>query len=144
MKKHWEIMDPKIMQVEEARPGQAAPIRAYTAQDLRDPFKELLPPPPAQAAAAPMASQAVPVASAARPAPLPLPTLLLSGIWWSVQPRALINGEVYGIGDHVQGATVKRISPEGVTVEFNGREILLQTSNVSAGGKRPRVANWGR
>jgi hypothetical protein len=105
-------------------------------------------PAPVIASAAPVAAQpaaspavapstAAPTAQAAPPtAPAPtaekdLPViwpvqLKLSAVFYSkTHPRALINGNVYEIGDQIQGVVVKSIEKDAATVEWTGHSKTL-------------------
>lgn len=96
----------------------------YTAHDLRDPLLSLLPEPP-NPAATPQGHHPTAVAAAATPPR----TLLLQGIiWGGPQPQAIIDDEVYGVGDVVQGAAITAIGQEGITVEIEGqaRQVAIQ------------------
>ena len=95
----------------------------YTAHDLRDPLLSLLPEPPKPEATS---QGQQPTAAATHPKPL---TLLLRGIiWGGPEPQAIVNDEVYGVGDVVEGAAITAIRQEGITVEIEGqaRQVAIQ------------------
>ncbi len=140
MKKYWDQMDANTVAVEEKRPAKPAVTSSgYTAQDLRDPFNDLLPKTPPKTNQ-PLAAKPLPGLAASAPKPIAPQKLSLSGIWWGARTRALINGGVYEVGDQVDGATVKRITPEGVTLEFAGSERMLTTANGSDHANRAQAA----
>ena len=53
--------------------------------------------------------------------------LKLSAIFFSkTNPRVLINGNLYGTGDEIQGVVLDKIERDQVTVEWNGhRKVLM-------------------
>jgi hypothetical protein len=75
-------------------------------------------PPTAPPAAAP---------SLARDNPIAWPVeMKLSAIFFSkTNPRVLINGNLYGTGDEIQGVVLKKIEKDKVTVEWNGHSKVL-------------------
>lgn len=103
--------------------GAASPVSPksaliYSAQNLRDPLANLLPKP----VPAPAVSEQAPVEEVKPPEPPP--QLLVKGIWWEAgRPKALINNEIYGIGESIGGARITAIARDGVTLDFHG-EIL--------------------
>lgn len=106
-----------------------APVARYTAQSLRDPLQSLF---PTTKAFVPQgdAHQEVAAHLAERiaTAPTSSPHLTVQGLWWgSEQPKAIINGDVYGLNDVVEGARIMSIGREGVVVEWAGKAIQLTT-----------------
>ena len=97
----------------------------YTAGDRRDPMESWLP------EEQPVAAQPNPGSAPARAtAPPPMPQLQVQGtLWGGPHPSVIINHEVYGIGDSVQGVTIKDVTRDGLTVEFQGRTQHLALSN---------------
>jgi hypothetical protein len=92
----------------------------YTAQELRDPFRNTLPPPV-------KIEQAITKAQAIEKAPPPPPVLHVQGLLWGGQePKAIINGKVYGIDDTVSQARILRIDRAGVTIEHLGKAIVYE------------------
>jgi len=89
----------------------------YTASALRDPLQSLLP--SEEAVAMPTTTDATVMPMAQAPQ-LP-PVVALQGVFWGgAVPTAIINGEVYGIGDAVSGATIRAIDRRGIELEFQG------------------------
>jgi hypothetical protein len=86
----------------------------YTGASFRDPFKRIMPEPPA-------------------PEPEPeevdrfLESLRIQGIVWnSDQPTAVINGSIVGVGGVVGAAEVVVIGEDGVTLRYKGQETVLR------------------
>jgi len=83
-------------------------------------------PPIAPPVAAPVAP---PVTAPAIPAVWPV-ELKLNAIFFSrTNPRALISGTIYGVGDDIQGVVVKKIGIDKVTLEWSGhtKELFLES-----------------
>jgi hypothetical protein len=115
-----------------AQPPAAAPP---IPQPVVAPLK---PAPPPIAPAAPVVVPPVvspPVAAptpappppVAKPAPVAWPVdLSVSAIFFSqTNPRAMINGNLYEVGDAIQGIVVKKIEKDKVTVEWEGQSKIL-------------------
>lgn len=67
--------------------------------------------------------------SAPEPEPKPDPELTLNGAYFQRdEGYALINNRIVKTGDTIQGAIVKEIGLEKVTLEFEGRTITLISS----------------
>ena len=110
---------------------QVATPPAYAAQELRDPLKSLLPQePPHQEGATSRGQPQGPTGAAEEPvAP---PHLVVQGLWWGApKPKAIVNGQLYGIGDQVDGARITAIGREGVTVEYGGTSAQVAAPNSS-------------
>ena len=96
----------------------------YTAQSLRDPMKSLFPEHPPQPAIVKESEGSKPNTQIAQ-----MPALEIQGfLWGGPRPSVIINNEVYGVGDLVQGVAIKSITPDGVTVVFLGKERQLGTT----------------
>jgi len=114
-----------------ARAAQAAP--RYTASAVRDPLQSLLPGESAPTASA-RSTAAHSRSHATRPPQPPpsLPTLLFQGRFWGGKaPIAIINGDVYGVGETVGGATIRAIDDRGVELEFGGATYLATTKGTT-------------
>jgi hypothetical protein len=75
--------------------------------------------PPASAPAAPPPPIAAPAAET--------PKLKVTSIFYNARaPTAIINGQVIGVGDTIDGATVRSIAPRSIEVEFGGRRLTLR------------------
>jgi hypothetical protein len=62
-----------------------------------------------------------------KPAPFPDPLLTLNGVYFQKnEGYALINNRILKVGNTIQGATVKEIILDKVTLEFEGRIITLR------------------
>lgn len=46
-------------------------------------------------------------------------------IWGAYKPRAIINNEIYGVGDRLGEAEIKKISKEGVILTFKEEEYVI-------------------
>lgn len=116
----------------------------YTAEDLRDPFKQLLPAPAPTAS-----SQQAGVGAGSSPhtasseAIVSPPSLTIQGILWGGKmPQAIINGKVYNVYDRVSGAKIIAIRRDGVLIEHQGASVLYsladtQRQNQSGPGFSP-------
>jgi hypothetical protein len=101
-----------------ASPRAAEPL--YTASAMRDPLQSLLPPEESVAMSTMMEATA-PTPHAPQP-----PVVALQGVFWGgAQPTAIINGQVYGVGDTVSGATIRVINRRGIELEFQGTTYLM-------------------
>jgi hypothetical protein len=101
-------------------PASGEPL--YAAYDVRDPFQSLLPqtvePGPGSGAWGPEGAPAPPPSQGAPPSP---PSLVIQGmLWGATEPSAIINDEVYRVGERVQGAVIRSIDRTGVSVEAGG------------------------
>ena len=115
---------PPVQPEAERRPSRVTPTSrpTYTAGALRDPLQALLPGGPKKLGP----SQDAGRATAPSPGEARLPTLTIQGlIWGGPKPKAIIDNEVYGIGDVVQGATITAIERDGITLELQGRTIRV-------------------
>jgi hypothetical protein len=107
--------------------GEAAPSEPlYTAQALRDPFDSLLlkqapaPEPPPQPVV-----DAASVQAPAVPPPVSPPSVVLQGIvWGGPEPLAIINHQVFRLGQTVGGSKIVRIDRQGVTLDVNGTPVV--------------------
>ena len=90
----------------------------YTAADLRDPLREWFPEEHPAIAVAPSMP-------AAPPAPPPAPKLQVNGlVWGGLKPKAIIDGEIYALGDMVQGWRITEIGRQGVTLDHDGFPVV--------------------
>lgn len=66
----------------------------------------------------------------AEPNPLPRPSLVLNGIFYSQEEGyALINNQILKVGDTIKGAVVKRIGEDEVELELSGEVIRLSSKD---------------
>ena len=120
----------------------SAPVQ-YTASHLRDPLLSLLP-------KADLTEQGKPVKidrTAPPPPPAQPPAVTVQGmVWGGPRPQALIDGELYEVGEAVQGARIVAIDRNGVTVEVEGMTFRLMTASVAAPGsvrrQGPHPGGW--
>lgn len=55
------------------------------------------------------------------------PSFILNGIVVSDSGNAaIVNGRIVDVGDKIEGAIVKKISAQEVTIDFQGQEIILK------------------
>jgi hypothetical protein len=84
-------------------------------------------PQPATPAAAPVASApAAPPAQAAAPAAEAPKLKVTSIVYNSKAPTAIINGQVVGVGEVLEGAKIVAIAPRSVEVLVDGRRLTLR------------------
>jgi hypothetical protein len=97
------------------------PLRSKKNEEVHLP-----PPPPPK----PVAIVEVPAQPQPRTnAPVIFPRLKMQAVFLEEsQPSTIIDGQSYGVGDHVGKATIKAISRAGVTLELDG-EVRLLTFN---------------
>lgn len=97
------------------------PLRSKKAEEVHLP-----PPPPSK----PVAIVEAPAPPPPRTnAPVVFPKLKMQAVFLEKgEPSTIINGQSYGIGDHVGKATIKAISRAGVILELEG-EVRLLTLN---------------
>ncbi len=58
-----------------------------------------------------------------------LPSLQLQGIFFGEKPQAIINRQIVSVGDTIEQAEVVSVTPEGVTLSYNGQEMHLTLSD---------------
>lgn len=144
MEDFWKRVNPEVgPEARGSTVGSEAPA-AYTAHKLRDPFKSLLP----QASGGAEDLRADPPVSPAPPPPKrPAPELHVEGlVWGGPTPSAIIDGEVYRVGDALQDDTIIAITRRGVTLEHEGDRILYPPAAMVSGntGNSPsaRTQRW--
>lgn len=110
--------------------------KTETTQEKRPKLVEINPPevpPPApkpQPLAQPVVPQPPPVAQPVyQPPPPPrpvMPSLKVTGLVWNTdQPRAIINGQIVGIGDTVQDVKILNISKDSIEILFDGETTVI-------------------
>jgi hypothetical protein len=131
------VIPPSVVAAKPAPVTPAAPANPAPAPVVVSAPPVVIPP----VAAPPMAASPVavtpvvapPIAppaaapSVARDNPVAWPVnMTLSAIFFSkTNPRVLINGNLYGVGDEIQGVVLKKIEKDEVTVEWNGHSKVL-------------------
>lgn len=99
----------------------------YTADSFRDPLISLLP------SESSTASQPKPVPTS--PLGIHPPALTIQGfIWGGPRPQAVIDGDVYDVGETVGGARIVAIDQQGVTVDVQG-SIFQLTATLPGANK---------
>lgn len=90
------------------------PVMEYGSDSLRDPFKKYLVKDEPKEISQENAGETEPK--------LDLDKFKVQGIIWGVKtPQAIINNNVFKIGDLIEGAEILSIEKQGVTLRFNGR-----------------------
>jgi len=98
--------------------GKASRADEYVVGDVRDPMV-------APTGALKVRTSPKPEGPA-KPAPVTLPNMWLSGIIWDEQsPIAMIDGLDYRVGDRVKGARVVKIRIDSVVLSFASKEYVL-------------------
>lgn len=119
-------MEPQVELPSIPSTSEPSETTSYTAHELRDPLEPLLPRQPEPESSLTMSASPELSPEWATPTAPPTPHLVVQGLWWGgSQPRAIINDEVYGVGDTVGGAIIRAIGRAGVTIEFAGQTIQL-------------------
>lgn len=106
------------------RRGPAIPVITYAADQVRDPLIPLLP-----ELSKGDSSKGSTNPNTVKPAIPSPPAISIQGvIWGGGNPKAIINGNVYAVGDLVDGARIVSIKREGITVESQGAMFDLGMS----------------
>jgi len=113
-------------------PSAQPPRVSYTAGSLRDPFQSLLLSAPKPVT--PTTPGPAPVAAPQPVAPTLPPVTIQGVVWGDPPPRAIIDNDVYRIGDTVGGAVITAIGRGGVTVEIGGHTMRLGVAQGVMGG----------
>lgn len=100
------------------------PNMTYNASDLRDPFQTYIVEEEPEDIA-----RETPNVFQGREAEKRAPSLIIQGIVWGGNfPQAIINNKVVKRGETIEGAFIKEIDKEGVTLIFEGRKYKLPVS----------------
>ena len=139
----WKQLEQQVNRLQsKAQPiSRAQGTPSYTAHALRDPLKSLLPEAPSrpkELLQEPLNDQIATDTPALAPPPLTVQGVL----WGGPRPSAIINGEVYGVGATVDGATITSIGRNGVEVDFGGNKIHLTTIPGSGRNTGSQAAHW--
>lgn len=131
MQERWQQLTP---QVEAPTAAPATPLiegpRLYTARELRDPLQSWLPKLPRPEVAASTKPTA--------PEPPPPPSLHVQGLLWGgPEPKAIINDDVYGMNDFIDGSKIIEIDRHGITIEYRGRPVFYALSPMTQTGSSP-------
>ncbi len=99
------------------------PTVVYESQQLRDPFRTLILP-----------KVDAPVVVAQDEEPLPdLSKFVVQGIIWGGRiPQALINKQVYTVGDTLDGGEIVSINKDEIVLRFSGRVVSLLAPGAGA------------
>ena len=125
VQEYQKKMDQEVTSLQDTpQPEVASPsVVNYTAQDLRDPLKSLLPPVPSPRTELRSTDASAPVVAQS---PKPSPAVLqIQGLFWGgTQPQAIINHRVYRVGESVEGAKIVTIDRAGVTLDHQGSTLV--------------------
>jgi hypothetical protein len=89
----------------------------YKASSLRDPFKEDI---------LKKDKPETDIKSSALAPTVSLPKMDVQGLIWGGNfPQAIINNKVYKVGDVIDGAQIKDIAKDGISLNFSGGEVKL-------------------
>lgn len=120
-------------------PPQPPAQPTYTAQTLRDPLRSLLPTAstvtPSLQVQPPMTVSPSGLGPGSAEPATPLMIVVQGLVWGGAEPRAIIDDEVYSVGDVVHGATIKAIAREGITLEQGGRTMEVTVGQGQGAGK---------
>ena len=129
---------PTVVSSQPASSGTLSAAKAYTAYEFRDPFESRLPAPskvPADSVrdASPSSPPSTPQEQLSESPALP-PLRIEGMLWGGAQPKAIINGNVYGVNDIVNGLTIVAIDHRGVAVNLGGKPVYIMPSTGSTSG----------
>ena len=112
------------------------PVVRYAAERVRDPLLSLLPREVSRAAS----GQPSRGTAAATPPP---PAIVVEGVvWGTTRPQAIIEGELYNVGETVQGARIVAIDRGGITVEAQGRMFrFVPGARTQVASRRSRATS---
>lgn len=95
------------------------PPVTYTAEALRDPMVSVLPAPTP-------AAQEMPAGALEGKAALPPAPVVQGLVWGGGRSQALIDGQVYDVGDMIGQAKILAVTRQGVTVSIAGAHYVWQ------------------
>jgi len=125
------------------RPFRPTPTLGGESQ--RDPLRSLLPSEPSVSTRATWSAGSSATALAPPSEAVGASHLSVQGLWWGgPEPKAIINGRVYGLHDAVDGAVITSISREGVELEVGGTTVQLTTPQGSGQATQSQFPRQGR
>ena len=117
------------------------PTITYKAEGLRDPFESYI----AEEASPSGAIERGPAVFQNHEAEKSLPSLTVQGLVWGGNfPQAIINNKVLKIGDTIEGARIKGIEKDAVTLIFEGREYKLPVAISNSGPQNKSIPLGGK
>ena len=127
--------------------GASATAPIYTASDLRDPMKSLLPQPAQAVATQPVDPGITTTSPPLQPMMVPPPTVSIQGlVWGGPQPQVIINKHVYGLDDFIDKTTrIVAIEREGITIAYGGQTQFIPVPSALGPGARDSLsqqAQW--
>ena len=112
------------------------PEEEDTLEDVPDPFVSSFPPKPEAAGTAKSSAQ-----SAEPKDEFDYSSLKVTGIVWGAEnPKAIIDGNVMGIGDTVKEAKIVDISKEGILFDYKSKQYLMKREGASTSLKSLKEA----
>ena len=112
------------------------PEEEETLEDVPDPFVSSFPPKPEAAGAEKSSAQ-----SAEPKDEFDYSSLKVTGIVWGAEnPKAIIDGNVMGIGDTVKEAKIVDISKEGILFDYKSKQYLMKREGTSTSLKSLKEA----
>ena len=139
VQQHWKLFEELPERQQVTRAAMAPPMAVavgYSADGLRDPLQSLLPKEPEPLAKVPAPAPAH--AESLTPPPVPKIQGVMLG---QSGPKAIINGEVYGIGGVVNGTTIVSIDRNNITVDYHGVSVVYPIAGAGDGPESSR-ASW--
>jgi hypothetical protein len=139
---HAQTSEMKSLAQTPAAPQVPAPLPASAGnlteqnqtEEIRDPFLSGMPKPPAPEPTP--GQQGLKTEVSSQPAPeetFDYSSLKVTGIvWGTLDAKAIINGEVMGVGSVVNGAEIIKISEEGILFKYKDKEYLMNRHAVNA------------
>ena len=116
--------------------GEDSTLLVQTISNLKNPFLSLMPKPkPKPVIVVKKTAPMVVIKPKLKPKPKPRPVVVkppvppvlkLDGmVWGELNPQAIIDGEVLGVGDKIKGAKIVSITRKGVKLDYNGVKVIL-------------------
>ena len=137
---------PRQTETAQARPGPSAAAPIYTASDLRDPMKSLLPEPSQAVAAQPAHTMPMAKATPAQPAVAPPAVKIQGVVWGGPQPQVIINNRIYGLNDFIDKNTrIIAIERPGITIAYGGQTQFIPVPSALGPGTKDafsQQAQW--
>lgn len=132
-----DAVGPVAADLENANKAQAAEISSKVVSDFRDPFKSWLPSKGEDVVIDEPEDSDSGHAVDDVEEEFDYSGLEVSGIvWGEAAPKAIINDQVYGIGDVVNEATIINIDKNGILWKFKNKEYLMNRGKSNIEVKR--------
>lgn len=113
----------------------ARPVVRYSAEGLRDPFRDYLP-------VKDNGEQQYPTEDIVPSQP---PKMDITGIIWGTgASQAIINGKVVKVGDVIEEAKITEISKDGVSVLYKNRKFKINSPAVTTAENLKQKSEGGK